>query len=94
MHIKALATGKAYALGSYNWTALATNENDELLEIGSSAQLVQTYHAILTKLIDLYPEAETAAADAEPAGIFDISEASEHVGQTADVRGARCEKSR
>lgn len=87
MHIKALATEKAYALGSYNWTASATNENDELLEIGTSPQLVQTYNSILKKLIDEYPGAETAAADAAPAGIFDISEASEHVGQTASIRG-------
>lgn len=87
MHIKALATEKAYALGSYNWTASATNENDELLEIGTSPQLVRTYNGILKKLIDQYPEVDTAAADSEPAGIFDISEASEHVGQTARVRG-------
>ncbi|MDE2474514.1 MAG: hypothetical protein KGO48_05655 [Alphaproteobacteria bacterium] len=87
MHIKALATEKAYALGSYNWTASATNENDELLEIGTSPQLVQTYNSILKKLIDQYPEADTTAADTEPAGVFDISEASEHVGQTARVRG-------
>ncbi len=87
MHIKAIATEKAYALGSYNWTASATNTNDELLEIGTSPQLVHTYNAILKQLIDQYPGVETAAADAEPAGIFDISEAPEHVGQAARVRG-------
>lgn len=87
MHIKALATERAYALGSYNWTASATNENDELLEIGTSPQLVQTYSSILKQLIDKYPAANPGAADAGPAGEFDMSEASEHVGQTARVRG-------
>ena len=87
MHIKALATESAYALGSYNWTASATSENDELLEIGTAPQLVATYNAILKKLVDEYPNANPGAQAAGPAGEFDMSEASEHVGQTARVRG-------
>lgn len=87
MHIKALASENAYALGSYNWTASATSENDELLEIGTAPQLVATYNAILKKLIDEYPGADPGAQEAGPAGEFDMSEASEHVGQTARVRG-------
>jgi len=87
MHIKALATESAYALGSYNWTASATSENDELLEIGTAPQLVATYNGILKKLIDDYPTANPGAQQAGPAGEFDMSEASEHVGQTARVRG-------
>jgi hypothetical protein len=87
MHIKALATENAYAFGSYNWTASATTENDELLEIGTAPQLVATYNAILKKLVDEYPNANPAAQEAGPAGEFDMSEAAEHVGQTARVRG-------
>lgn len=87
MHIKALASENAYALGSYNWTASATSENDELLEIGTAPQLVSTYNTILKKLIDEYPNANPDAQEAGPAGEFDMSEASEHVGQTARVRG-------
>jgi hypothetical protein len=87
MHIKALATESAYALGSYNWTASATSENDELLEIGTAPQLVATYNSILKKLVDEYPNANPGAQEAGPAGEFDMSEASEHVGQTARVRG-------
>lgn len=86
MHIKALATEQAYAVGSYNWTASATTENDELLEIGTSPQLVQTYGGILKKLIDQYPPANAAVASSAPAGVFDMSEASEHIGQNATVR--------
>ena len=86
MHIKALATEKAYALGSYNWTASATTENDELLEIGTSPQMLQTYSAILKQLIDKYPLASEVASNA-PAAELDMSEASEHVGQNARVRG-------
>jgi hypothetical protein len=87
MHIKALATEKAYALGSYNWTASATTENDELLEIGTAPALIQTYGGILKKLIDQYPAANPAVTDSGPAGEFDISEASDHVGQNARIRG-------
>jgi phosphatidylserine/phosphatidylglycerophosphate/cardiolipin synthase-like enzyme len=43
MHIKAIVTDSAYALGSYNWTSSATNVNDELLEIGTDPTLRQTY---------------------------------------------------
>lgn len=87
MHIKALVTDSAYAVGSYNWTASATSENDELLEIGTSPQLVATYSAILKQLIARYPAANPAAADTAPGGEFDISEASGHVGETTRVRG-------
>ena len=87
MHIKALATEKAYAVGSYNWTASATTENDELLEIGTAPKLVATYNAILKTLIDQYPAANPEALDAGPTGEFDFSEASEHVGQNARIRG-------
>lgn len=39
MHVKALVTESACALGSYNWTSAATNANDEMLEITTNASL-------------------------------------------------------
>ena len=54
MHLKVLVTEKAYASGSYNWTAAATNLNDEVLEIGHDETLRQTYQNILEKLFNKY----------------------------------------
>lgn len=54
MHIKAIVTDSAYALGSYNWTASATKENDELLEIGTDPGLRQAYENVLSRLIAFY----------------------------------------
>jgi phosphatidylserine/phosphatidylglycerophosphate/cardiolipin synthase-like enzyme len=54
MHIKLLVTDRAYALGSYNWTASATKRNDEILEIGTDPTLRQTYENILRKLFTTY----------------------------------------
>jgi phosphatidylserine/phosphatidylglycerophosphate/cardiolipin synthase-like enzyme len=51
MHIKALVTDNAYALGSYNWTSAATFENDEILEIGTNDDLRRQYLAILQKIL-------------------------------------------
>lgn len=50
MHIKALVTENAYAIGSYNWTSAATYENDEILEIGTNDGLRKQYLAILQKI--------------------------------------------
>ena len=47
MHMKAVVTDKAYASGSYNWTAAATNINDEVLEVGSDPGLRQQYQRVL-----------------------------------------------
>lgn len=54
MHLKVLVTDKAYASGSYNWTAAATTLNDEVLEIGHDETLRQTYQNILEKLFNKY----------------------------------------
>ncbi len=66
MHIKALVTESAYAVGSYNWTASATSENDELLEIGTAPQLVATYSAILNKLIARIPDGKSGLRPIRP----------------------------
>jgi phospholipase D-like protein len=87
MHIKAIATDKAYAIGSYNWTASATTENDELLEIGNSPELVKTYNSILKRLIDSYSDGAAIAAAPAPSGEYDYTQASKHIGEYASVRG-------
>ncbi len=51
MHMKVLVTEKSYASGSYNWTASATNSNDEVLEIGSNSSVRKKYLTILKKVL-------------------------------------------
>jgi hypothetical protein len=51
MHIKAIVTDKAYAIGSYNWTQSATVSNDELLEIGTDKSLHDQYLNILKRIV-------------------------------------------
>ncbi len=85
MHIKAIVTDQAYALGSYNWTGSATTENDELLEIGTDPTLRQAYENILTKLLAAYSGNVTAVPTS--AGTIDYTDASKHIGETASVRG-------
>ncbi|OYV63030.1 MAG: hypothetical protein B7X03_03440, partial [Parcubacteria group bacterium 21-58-10] len=89
MHIKAIVTDSAYALGSYNWTGSATTENDELLEIGTDPALRQTYENILTRLLNEYKGTNAAATAAAPvsAGTIDYTQAPAHVGEYASVRG-------
>lgn len=93
MHIKLLVTDSTYALGSYNWTKSATTINDEILEIGTDPALRQTYENILTKLLNAY-KGNTAAASAAAnisIGTVSYTEASQHVGETASVRGTLVE---
>ncbi len=54
MHLKVLVTEKAYASGSYNWTANATDKNDEILEIGTDEATRQKYEDILLQIFDRY----------------------------------------
>jgi phosphatidylserine/phosphatidylglycerophosphate/cardiolipin synthase-like enzyme len=51
MHVKALVTDRAYAIGSYNWTWSATNVNDEILEIGDDENVRGQYFAIIKKVL-------------------------------------------
>ena len=51
MHIKAVVTDNAYASGSYNWTAAATEANDEVLEIGTNRFVHDQYLAIIKKVL-------------------------------------------
>lgn len=86
MHIKALVTEDAYASGSYNWTSSATTENDEILEIGTDPALRARYEQILSRLLAANVGGSAPPA-ATPARTYDYTEAGEHVGETAAVRG-------
>ena len=54
MRLKTLVTEKTYFSGSYNWTASATNINDEIIEIGSDENVRNQYEKILKELFNLY----------------------------------------
>jgi phosphatidylserine/phosphatidylglycerophosphate/cardiolipin synthase-like enzyme len=51
MHMKTIVTDKAYASGSYNWTASATNVNDEVLEVGTNEGVRKQYLEIVKKVL-------------------------------------------
>lgn len=90
MHIKALVTESAYAIGSYNWTKSATTINDELIEIGTDTTLRQTYENILKRLYEAYrnnPAPTTVGAVPVLQGTYDYTEAPQHIGEYAAVRG-------
>jgi phosphatidylserine/phosphatidylglycerophosphate/cardiolipin synthase-like enzyme len=54
MHLKTLVTDKAYLSGSYNWTASATNLNDEIIEIGYDEKIRKQYEEVLQDIISRY----------------------------------------
>ena len=89
MHIKAIVTDSAYALGSYNWTNSATTLNDEILEIGTDPTLRQTYENILRRLFDAYRGTSAAAGAAAPVsiGVISYADAPAHIGAVASVQG-------
>ena len=86
MHIKAIVTDRAYALGSYNWTASATTVNDEILEIGTDPVLRQTYENILKRLLDTYA-GNAPGVTVQSAGTISYTDAPKHVGEYASVEG-------
>ncbi|HUY62557.1 MAG TPA: phospholipase D-like domain-containing protein [Candidatus Paceibacterota bacterium] len=88
MHIKAVVTDAAYALGSYNWTNSATTENDEILEIGTDPALRQVYDDLLNRLLEKYRGTAAAkAAAAVSIGAIAYMDAPNHVGDYASVSG-------
>ncbi len=54
MHLKTVVTEHAYVSGSYNWTASATDRNDEILEIGYEEQLRRQHEVVIQKLFRRY----------------------------------------
>jgi PLD-like domain len=89
MHIKAMVTEGAYAVGSYNWTESGTRENDELLEIGTDPAAVAAYERVLKRLLDRYAgnSAPAPRAPARPVACWDTTEAPAHIGEHACVSG-------
>lgn len=54
MHMKTVVTDKGYVSGSYNWTAAATNLNDEIIEVGNDETIRKQYEEIVKEVIDKY----------------------------------------
>lgn len=54
MHLKTVVTDKAYVSGSYNWTAAATTDNDEIIEVGNDEAIRKQYENILKEIIEKY----------------------------------------
>jgi mitochondrial cardiolipin hydrolase len=54
MHLKTLVTDKAYISGSYNWTASATDSNDETLEVGYDEDVRKQYEKTMLGIIERY----------------------------------------
>lgn len=54
MHIKTVVTDKGYASGSYNWTAAATNSNDEVLEVGHNELVRKQYERAIKEVLSKY----------------------------------------
>ncbi|MEJ0053641.1 MAG: phospholipase D-like domain-containing protein [bacterium] len=94
MHIKAIVTDAGYASGSYNWTASATNANDELLEIGTNGYVHDQYLGLLKKIIAANKGGAipvvSAASTSNPReirGTYDYAQAKNHIGEYAAVTG-------
>lgn len=54
MHIKTVVTDKEYLSGSYNWTAAATDSNDEVIEIGRDESIRRQYERVLREVLTKY----------------------------------------
>ncbi len=54
MHIKTVVTDKGYVSGSYNWTAAATDSNDEVIEVGRDESIRRQYEQALTEVLAKY----------------------------------------
>ncbi|HEX3095762.1 MAG TPA: phospholipase D-like domain-containing protein [Patescibacteria group bacterium] len=54
MHMKTVVTDKGYVSGSYNWTAAATDNNDEIIEVGRDDSIRRQYEKTVKEVIDKY----------------------------------------
>ncbi len=54
VHMKILVTENSYASGSFNWTASATEYNDEVLEIGYVRSIHDAYLKIFNEVYEKY----------------------------------------
>ena len=88
MHIKAVVTDNAYALGSYNWTSSATVANDEILEVGTNNTLRQEYLDIIKRVIAVNAgTATTTVALSGPPVRINYTDAINYIGKNATVSG-------
>lgn len=55
MHIKTVVTDNGYVSGSYNWTAAATDSNDEVIEVGKDESIRKQYERALREVLTKYP---------------------------------------
>ena len=54
MHVKTVVTDNGYVSGSYNWTAAATDSNDEVIEVGHDEAIRKQYERVLRELFARY----------------------------------------
>ncbi len=54
MHMKVVVTDNGYVSGSYNWTAAATNDNDEVIEVGHSEGVRRQYERVVKTVLHKY----------------------------------------
>jgi phosphatidylserine/phosphatidylglycerophosphate/cardiolipin synthase-like enzyme len=54
MHLKTVVTDKGYVSGSYNWTAAATDNNDEIIEVGNDEEIRRQYQKTIEEIINYY----------------------------------------
>ena len=54
MHMKTVVTEKEYLSGSYNWTAAATDQNDEVIETGKDESIRRQYEQVLREVLEKY----------------------------------------
>ena len=89
MHIKTVVSEKAFASGSYNWTASATVSNDEVLETGTDENLRIQYENILKKVLEINKGSNTATSSiiSDYSKIIDFKEAPNHIGEGITVSG-------
>ena len=94
MHIKAVVTDAGYASGSYNWTASATDSNDEFLEVGTNGYMHDQYLALLQKILAANKSGTISAMSMEGkgdataiTGTYDYTDAKNHIGEHATVTG-------
>ncbi|HEX3100053.1 MAG TPA: phospholipase D-like domain-containing protein [Patescibacteria group bacterium] len=66
MHMKTVVTDKGYVSGSYNWTAAATDNNDEIIEVGNDETIRKQYEKTLTEVIDKYKALQTELQNQAP----------------------------
>ncbi len=89
MHIKTVVSEKAFASGSYNWTASATVSNDEVLETGTDENLRFQYENILKKILEVNKGSNTATSSiiSDYSKIIDFKEAPNHIGEGISIKG-------